>query len=112
MDRRGFLKGTGLASMAGVAAVALSQADGPAFRWSRSRDLAVGDRVYRVDGSSRVYVSMDGGATWAVHSKLAERLSVRAIGRGAGRRVSIGVAFSGRQFLLYLADDQLGWQTT
>ena len=112
MDRRDFLKGTGLVSVAGVTAVALAQSNGHAMRWARLREVTVGDRMYRVDGGSNVFVSIDGGATWAVHSRFADRFSIRTIGlRGRGT-VRIAVTFDGhRRFALFLADDQRSWQT-
>lgn len=112
MDRRGFLKGTGLASVAGVAAVAVSQANRPAYRWARLREVALGDRIYRVDGGSQVYVSEDGGATWAVHTAFSQRFSIHGIGAQAGS-VRIRIAFGGgHRFALALADDQRSWHTT
>ena len=111
MDRRGFLKGTGFASVAGVAAVAVSQANRPALRWVRLREVAVGDRMYRVDGSSQVYVSEDGGDTWTVHTAFNKRYSVQGIGARAGG-VRIRVAFAGgHRFTLALGDDQQAWLT-
>ena len=115
MDRRRFLKGVGLASAAGMAGLSAGafSGSGVPMRGDRValREAAAGTARYRVDGSSRVYVSRDDGATWAVHARFADDLSVRGIRTGAGGKVRIHVALGARTFSLALAPSGRTWIT-
>jgi hypothetical protein len=119
MDRRRFLKGVGLASAAGLAGLSglstgSSGGSGAPMRGDRMalREAATGVARFRVDGSSRVYVSRDEGATWSVHAKFGEDLSVRGIRTGAGGKVRIHVAHGPRTFTLALSASGRTWITT
>jgi hypothetical protein len=118
MDRRRFLKGVGLASAAGVAGMsglAVGSSGGPGGPRRadevRFRQVGSGAVRYRIDGSSRVYVSHDDGATWAVHARFGDDLAVRAIRRDARGRVKIHLALGTRGFSLALSPSGRSWLT-
>ena len=110
MDRRAFLKGTGLATAAWIAGAVVA-AGGPATRaLARPRhEVAVGSLRYRIDGGPQVFVSRDGGATWTSHANLGDRYSIRTLRADGRGRVRLTVHFDRRQFYLELARDKAAW---
>ena len=113
LNRRQFLKGAALATTAagaaGVAGVAVT--GGSLAGRGDKRGVAVGGRLYLVDGRARVLVSQDQGASWKLHSKfapqhVAERMRVDSRGRAW-----LTVRHESRTFSLRLSDDGLAWRT-
>ena len=112
MDRRQFLKGAVLATTAaGVAGIAVAGGSDPMAGRGDRRAIAVRDRLYRLDGTARVLVSKDKGATWAVHSNFAPRYSAERMKIDARGQAWLLVRHENRRFNLRLSDDGAAWRT-
>ena len=108
MHRRKFLKLLGLASigatarlpfLAGLAAAAI-------------KTVPYGGRLYRTDGSGKVYVSGNGGTVWALQTDLGRSYSVTKLTVDRSNRLNASVGFGGWSFGLVLAPDLKSWRTT
>src|SRR6266576_5799504 len=107
MHRRKFLKLLGLATigatarlpfLAGLAAAAL-------------KTVPYGGRLYRTDGSGKVYVSTNGGTNWALQTDLGRSYSVSKLAVDRSNRLNASVGFGSWTFGLVLAPDLKSWRT-
>jgi len=113
LNRRQFLKGAALATTAaGVAGVAgVAATGGSTTGRGGKRGVAVGGRLYLVDGKTRVLVSRDQGVTWAVHSKFAPQHVAEGMRVDSRGRAWLTVRHESRRFSLRLSEDGRAWRT-
>ncbi len=108
MDRRKFLKLLGLAVTAVTARLS--------FPWeavsAASKTVPFAGRLYRSDGSGRIYVSADSGKTWALHSDLGSSNSVTKLAVDKMNKLRATVGYAGWSFGLVLAPNLTAWLTT
>jgi hypothetical protein len=108
MNRRKFLQMLGLASTAVAARFP--------FPWesvsAASKTVSYGGRLYRSDGSGRVYVSTNNGRTWGVQANLGSSNSVSRLAVDKSNHLCATVAHSGWTFGLVLAPDSTAWLTS
>ena len=105
MERRRFLKWTGLALL-GLLAV-------PHAVFAKSPTVTSTNGVqYHADRQGRIYVSRDSGRTWRVHTNLGRGYWVRRLALDRAGRVTARVGFGGRDFGLVLSRDERSWRTT
>jgi hypothetical protein len=106
MDRRRFLKVTGLAVVgAGLAQMSILP--------SRYKVVAAsaGAKQYRGDRQGRIYVSVDGGTTWRLHTSFGSQYSIDRLETDSAGRVRTTIGFHRRQFGLVLGADERSWRT-
>ena len=108
MHRRRFLKLLGLASAWSALRFPIPWAAVSAA----SKSVSAGGRLYRSDGTGRVYVSTDGGLTWRLHSDLGSGYSVTRLTVDRGDRLHANVGFQAWSFNLVLAPNRQSWLTT
>jgi hypothetical protein len=86
------------------------------FAWATvaagARVVSAGGRLYRSDGSGRVYVSLDAGKTWGLHSDLGSSCAITKLTVDSRDRLHANVAFSRWSFGLLLGPDLRSWLTT
>lgn len=107
MRRRKFLKLLGLTSLAGTIPLPFASVTAAAA----AKPISSGGRYYKADGSGRVYVSVDKGKTWAVHSNLGSDCSVTSLVSDRSDRLHATVGYSEWKFELLLASNQISWLT-
>lgn len=107
MRRRKFLKLLGLTSLAGSIPLPFASVAGAAA----AKPISSGGRYYRTDGSGQVFVSLDKGETWALHSDLGPDYSVTRLASDRSDRLHATVGYSAWSFELLLASNQLSWLT-
>lgn len=107
MRRRRFLKLLGLTSLAGTIPLPFASVAAAA----PAKPVSSGGRYYKADGSGRVYVSVDKGKSWAVHSDLGSDFSVTNLAADRGDRLHATVGYSAWNFELLLASNQISWLT-
>ena len=106
MNRRTFLKLSGLTSLAAALPV-------PAFAAPPAAGPVVFDgRAYRPGGQGRVDVSDDGGKTWRLHSDLGSDYVVSKLSVDRRTGLKVNVAFGQWAFGLTLGSDRRAWLTT
>jgi hypothetical protein len=107
MNRRKFLQLLCLASTAVAARFP--------FPWesvsAASKVVSYGGRLYRSDGSGRVYVSADNGRTWGVQTNLGSSNSISRLAVDKSNHLRATVGFSGWTFGLVLGPDSTAWLT-
>jgi hypothetical protein len=112
LNRRQFLKGVALtATAAGAAGIASYSDSGRSTARTSAGEIAVRDRLYRLDGTSRVLVSQDQGASWAIHSNFGPRYAAERMKVDARGRLWIAVRHDSQRFSLELSDDSSGWRS-
>jgi hypothetical protein len=109
MHRRTFLRLVGLASIAATARLPFLAG---ATAAAAAKGVAFGGRLYRADGSGKVFVSANGGTNWALQTDLGNRCSVTKLAVDRGNRLNATVGFSSWTFGLVLAPDLTSWRTT
>jgi hypothetical protein len=107
MRRRSFLKLLGLTSLG--AAIRLPFA--AVVAGAGARPISSGGRYYKADGSDRIYVSLDKGKTWALHSALGPDYAVVGLAADRDDRLHATVGYSAWTFELMLAPNQTSWLT-
>lgn len=108
MLRRDFLKLLGLASAGTAMALAI-----PVAAWSAASPIvSMGGLQYRSDGTGKIAVSADEGATWALHSDLGDDFSVSRLIVYGTDRLHAMVDYGAWNFNLVLAPDRRQWLTT
>ena len=107
MRRRNFLKLVGLTSLGAVIRLPFAAV----VAGAASRPISSGGRLYKTDGTDRIYVSLDKGRTWALHSGLGPDYSVLALAADRADRLHATVGFSAWSFELLLAPNQTSWLT-
>jgi hypothetical protein len=107
MDRRRFLKLLGWSSMA--ATLRLPFAD--AIASAAPKTVSFGGRLYRSDGTGKVYVSSNGGSSWAQQTDFGRSLSVTKLAVDRSNRLNASLAFGAWSFGLALAPDLKAWRT-
>jgi hypothetical protein len=107
MRRRTFLKFLGLASLGATARLPFFAAVAAAA----TKTVAHSGRLYRTDGSGKISVSTDGGATWSLHTNLGRSYSVTKLAVDRSNRLNASVGFGGWSFALVLAPDLKMWRT-
>jgi hypothetical protein len=107
MRRRTFLKFIGLASVGATARLPFFAVVAAAG----TKAVSYGGRQYRSDGSGKVYVSTNGGTTWALQTDLGRSYSVTRLAVDRRNRLNATVGFAGWTFGLVLAPDLGAWWT-
>jgi hypothetical protein len=107
MNRRRFLKLIGLASLGGLIRVPLSAG----LALGAAKSVSSGGRLYRTDGRGRIFVSLDRGASWQLHTYLGPDYAVRRLAADRRDRLHATVGYLGRAFELVLASNQRAWLT-
>jgi hypothetical protein len=107
MHRRKFLKLLGLASIAATARLPLLAG----FAAAAMKTVSYGGRLYRSDGSGKVYVSTNGGTKWALQTDLGRSYSVTKLAVDRSNRLNASVGFASWSFGLVLAPDLNSWRT-
>ena len=108
MDRRRFLKAMGLALIAATARMPFLASIAAA---AATKQVSFGGRLYRVDGSGKVFVSANGGTTWTVQTNLGRSCSVTKLAVDQSNRLNASVGFGSWTFGLVLAPDLKSWRT-
>ena len=108
MDRRRFLKALGFALIAATARVPFLASVAAA---GSTKPVSYGGRLYRTDGSGKVYVSTNGGSIWMLQTDLGGRCSVSKLTVDRRNRLNASVGFGGWTFGLVLAPDLKSWRT-
>ncbi len=104
MDRRNFLKNSGLLAIA--LTTRLGWESPPGF----ANTTAVGATVYRGDAAGNIFVSRDAGRTWQVQARFGPRCPVIALYQDKARQVYARLAHAGRSFDLFLAAEANAWR--
>ena len=107
MRRRSFLKLVGLTSLG--AAIRLPFA--AVVAGAASRPISSGGRLYKTDGSDRIYVSLDKGRTWTLHTGLGPDYSVLGLAGDRADGLHATVGYLAWTFELLLAPNQTSWLT-
>jgi hypothetical protein len=108
MHRRRFLKLLGLASTAAAARLPFLAGFTAA---ATTKTVSYGGRLYRNDGSGKVYVSANGGASWTLQTDLGRKYSVTKLVVDRANRLIASVGFGSWSFDLVLAPDLKAWRT-
>lgn len=108
MHRRRFLKALGLASIAATARLPLGA---ELVAAAAAKPVSYGGRLYRSDGSGKVYVSSNGGTSWALQTDLGRSYSIAKLAVDRTNRLNASVGFGGWTFGLVLAPDLKAWRT-
>ena len=107
MQRRGFLKLLGLATLGVVVRVPFAALTAGAA----TRTVSAGGLGYRTDGMGRVFVSRDAGRSWDLHSDLGPSYSITRLEVDKGGRLLSTVDYRGRSFGLVLGANRRSWLT-
>jgi hypothetical protein len=108
MDRRRFLKALGLAFIAATARVPFLASVVAA---GATKPVSFGGRLYRNDGSGKIFVSTNGGTSWTQQTDLGRNCSVTKLAVDRSNRLNATVGFSSWTFGLVLAPDLKSWRT-
>lgn len=108
MRRRTFLKLIGLASVGAMARLPFLAAAVAAA----TKSVSYSGRLYRSDGTGKVYVSSNGGTSWAQQTDLGRSYSVTKLAVDRKNHLNATVGFGGWSFGLVLAPDLKAWRTT
>jgi len=108
MDRRRFLKALVFALIAATARVPFLASVAAA---GSTKPVSYGGRLYRTDGSGKVFVSSNGGTTWTLQTDLGRRCSVTKLAVDRSNRLNATVGFASWTFGLVLAPDLKSWRT-
>jgi hypothetical protein len=108
MHRRSFVKGLGLAFVAATARVPLVA---QAVAAAAPKPVSYAGRLYRNDGTGRIFVSEDAGTTWTQQTDLGAELSVMKLAVDRGNRLNAIVSYRSSSFGLVLAPDLKAWRT-
>ncbi len=107
MNRRDFLKVSGLASAAllvNVTPLLGRLADIPAY-------IESSGRLYRGTVDGKIYASADRGMTWALHADFGGQIAVLGFSAPSGGQVAARLAFQSRRFDVKLAKNGRHWIT-
>jgi hypothetical protein len=108
MDRRRFLKALGFALIAATARVPfLASVTAAAV----TKPVSFGGRLYRNDGSGKIFVSANGGTSWTQQTDLGRACSVTKLTVDRSNRLNASVGFGSWTFGLVLAPDLKSWRT-
>ena len=107
MRRRKFLRLLGLTSLGAAVRLPLAAVVAAAAL----KPISSGGRLYKTDGSGRVYVSLDKGKTWALHSDLGPDYSVLRLASDRSDGLHATVGYSAWSFELLLAPNLRSWLT-
>lgn len=106
LKRRTFL------GLMGVSSIATGlQLAAPLAARAAPKTVAYAGRLYRWDGSNRIFVSTDGGGSWGEHANLGPGRSVKKLAVDQRNRLNATVAFGSWSFGLVLASDLVAWRT-
>jgi hypothetical protein len=105
LTRRKFLQLTGLATVAAVVGVPF----GAAAASAGSNTGSSGGKLYRGDRRGHIYVSADGGTTWALHTFLGKNYNIRRMATDRRGRLNAKIDYRTGSFKLALAQDGDRW---
>jgi hypothetical protein len=75
------------------------------------KTISYAGRLYRIDGSGKVYVSGNGGTSWTLQTDLGRKYSVTRLVVDPADRLTASVGFDSWSFSLVLAPDLKAWRT-
>jgi hypothetical protein len=107
MNRRGFLKVSGLISAALIVQFS------PLLSMAKNRpvELVSDGVVFRGTQAGEIQTSRDAGRSWQLHTRLGSQYTITALFSDRAQRVHAKAAFAGRSFELVLAKDKKYWIT-
>jgi photosystem II stability/assembly factor-like uncharacterized protein len=112
IDRRNFLKVSGLAAGALVAlslpkSFSLTLDHGA--QNAPQKEVSKSGRLYRGGDTGSIFTSQDQGQTWQMHSNLGPKYSIQNIFTGADGRLYLQAGFQGYTFNLVLSKNEQVW---
>ena len=107
MNRRNFLKLSGLAVMA----LLVQSVPFPGQLKALPPELSANGLLLRASPGGEIQTSTDAGQTWQLHTRLGSQYIVAGFFVDAAQRIHAQVAFQGHPFELVLTADNQYWMT-